>query len=384
MRLQKVLMLMLTVVALAACQGSETASLTGGYGSGVISGQVVMAQSGSSPAGVEVSVRGTGQSLVLGADGQFSFAALPEGAELAFRRATDSIAATYKLDQVSGHVVIELAQTTARKSGGRRRASGTGPKVEEFEGVVRSATAEQLVVFTSKQVEVTIALTPETLIRKGKTTLTAADLLVDTRVHVKAQKNNDAYRALLVIVQNQKSDDDDSSDDDSSSSREYEGLVRSVTATQLVVFDSHQREVTFVLDAQTVIRKGNATVAATDIQIGTRVHVKATSSADGLTHTATRVTIQKTNGGGDDDDDDDDARDEVKLSGAVTAVTATGLTVQSERGAVTVQTDAATHIRKRNSTITLADVKAGDRVKVEGRTVAANTVLAKSIEVRSE
>jgi hypothetical protein len=377
------MMSMLMVAALAACQGRETASITGGYGSGVISGQVVMAQSGSSPAGVEVSVRGTGQSLVLAADGQFSFAALPEGAELAFRRATDSIAATYMLDQVSGHVVIELAQTTARKSGGRRRASGTGPKVEEFEGVVRSATAEQLVVFTSKQVEVTIALTPETIIRKGNTTLTAADLLLDTRVHVKAQKNDDAYRALLVIVQNQKSDDGDSSDEDSPSSREYEGLVRSVTATQLVVFDSHRREVTFLLDAQTVIRKGNATVAATDIQVGTRVHVKATVSADGLTNTATRVTIQNTNGG-DDSDDDDDPKDEVKLSGAVTAVTATSLTVQSESGAVTVQTDAATRIRKRNSTITLGDVKAGDRVKVEGRTVAANTILARSIEVKSE
>lgn len=372
MKLHKIVMVMLTVLALAACQGREKASITGGYGSGVISGQVVMAQSGSSPAGVEVSVRGTGQSLMLAADGQFSFAALPEGAELAFRRASDGIAATYKLDQVSGHVVIELAQTTARKSGGRRRASGTGPKVEEFEGLVRSATADQVVVFTSKQVEVTFKLTPETVIRHGKTILTAADLLADVRVHVKAQKANDAYTALLVLVQNQETDDD-SGDDDTPSNREYEGIVRSVSETQLVVFDSHQREVTFVLDAQTVIRKGNTTVAATDIQAGWRVHVKATASADGATNTATRVTIQNTH-----------TDDEVKLSGTVTAVGTTDLTVQTESGAVTVQTDAATRIKQRNSTIALADVAVGDRVKVEGRTVAANTVLAKSIEVKSE
>jgi hypothetical protein len=371
MKLHKIVMVMLAVLALAACQGREKASITGGYGSGVISGQVVMAQSGGSPAGVEVSVRGTGQSLMLAADGQFSFAALPEGAELAFRRASDGIAATYKLDQVSGHVVIELAQTTARKSGGRRRASGTGPKVEEFEGLVRSATAGEVVVFTSKQVEVTFKLTPETVIRHGKTILTAADLLADTRVHVKAQKANDAYTALLVLVQNQETDD--GSGDDPPSNKEYEGIVRSVSETQLVVFDSHQREVTFVLDAQTVIRKGNSAVAAAGIQVGWRVHVKATASADGTTNTATRVTIQNTH-----------TDDEVKLNGTVTAVGTTGLTVETESGAVTVQTDAATRIKQRNSTITLAGVTVGDRVKVEGRNVAANTVLAKSIDVKSE
>ena len=46
--------------------------------------------------------------------------------------------------------------------------------------------------------------------------------------------------------------------------------------------------------------------------------------------------------------------------------------------------DAATRIKQRNSTITLAGVAVGDRVKVAGRSVAANTVLAKSIGVKSE
>jgi hypothetical protein len=49
------------VVALAACNRGERASVTGAYGEGVVSGQVTMAAGlGTSPAGVEVSLRGTG------------------------------------------------------------------------------------------------------------------------------------------------------------------------------------------------------------------------------------------------------------------------------------------------------------------------------------
>lgn len=378
MKLQKVVVVMTMMLALAACRDRESASITGAYGSGVVTGQVVMAQSGSSPAGVQVSVVGTGQSMMLAADGQFSFAALPESAELAFRRATDGIAATYKLEQATGHVVIELAQTTARKSGGRRRASGTGPKVEEFEGLVRSASAAQLVVFTSKGTEVTFALNAESVIRKGHTAVAPADLAADTRVHVKATKANDAYTALLVIVQNQNGED--AGDDDSPASKEYEGVVRSVSATQLVMLDARQQEVTFVLNAQTDIRKGNTVIAATDIQAGWRVHVKSTASADGATKTATRVIVQNTSGGGDDDDDDGEQENETTLTGAVTAVGTNTLSI----GTTTVQTDASTRIRRRNATLKLSDIKVGDQVKVEGRTVAANTILAKSIEVKSE
>lgn len=288
-----VVVAVMTLLALAACRGNERSTVTGGYGSGVITGEVVMTESGS-PAGVEISVRGSGQSAVLAADGRFAFGGLPEAVDLELRRA-DGINASLRLDEASGHVVIELAQTTARKSSGRRRSirGGGTVKVQQFEGVIREAAAEEIVVYTSHKEEVTIGLDATTVIRKGNTTLTPADLLVDWRVHVKAQKNaENKWVALLVIVQN-TGEDDGEGEDDAPAVREYEGTVVSASETELVIFDSHKTEVTFVINGETEIRKGNTAVPAADIQEGWRVHVKATSGDDG-TKTAVRVTIQNT------------------------------------------------------------------------------------------
>lgn len=287
---------MMVVLALTGCQDREkSADLTGSYGVGVVTGQVVAAEGVTTPEGVEVSVRGTGMRTVLAADGQFAFASMPENATLDFRRA-DGVQAALLLDQASGHLVIELTKSEAAKAkkGGRRRAARTGERLWEFEGVIRSAGAGSFVMFTSKQVEQTIGLLPETVIRKGNTILTPADLLVDTRIHVKARKVDETtFNALLIIVQDEE-DDDAGEDDEPAVAREYEGTVVSAGAAELVVFTSKKVEVTFILNADTVIRKGNTPVLPEEIQAGWRVHVKAAAGADGTTLTATRVTIQKT------------------------------------------------------------------------------------------
>ena len=285
-----VVLAVIAMLILGACTGKERA-MTGAYGSGVLTGQVVMAE-GVSVDGVEVSIIGTGMSTRLAADGQFVFAGVPEGAELAFQRPTDGIDAKLRLDSASGHVVVELTKTEAKKSKGRRRAAGSS-KQYQFEGLVESATATQVVVNTSKGEQVTITLTEATLIRRGNTTLTAADLLPGQRVHVKAIKTVDGFAAVQVIVQG-RGDDDDEEDDDRPAVREYEGTVVSATATQLVVFTSKKVEETFVITATTDIRKGNTPVLAADIKPGWRVHVKATTSEDGATKTAQRVIVQKT------------------------------------------------------------------------------------------
>ena len=278
---------MLGAVAVMGCNGRGESSIVGAYGSSAISGEVVISgMTNSSPAGVEVSVRGTGMTAVLGADGRFAFGNIPDGAELDFRRAADGIDASIHVDANSSFVTVEL---TARKA--RRRAGGKGgERVHEFEGLIRSATADSIVVYTSKKVEVTIGLTPDTIIRKGQTILTPADLVVDTRVHVKARFADDAYTAILVIVQNE---DDGEDDDPPPAVREYEGKVVSFTATELVVFTSKKVEVTFVITEDTVIRKGSATFDLRQILAGMIVHVKAIPNADG-TNTATLVIVQKT------------------------------------------------------------------------------------------
>jgi hypothetical protein len=281
------------LMALAACRG-ERATITGEYGAGVVAGQVaVNGLQDNSPAGVQVSVRGTGMTTTLAGDGTFTFAGVPEGAVLVFHRA-DGIDSTLELKESSGFINVSLSpagatQQSSSSSGGRRRSASSGAREYQFEGVVRSASATELVVFTSHNEEVTVTLNIATVVRKGQTAVDPATLTVGTRVHVKATKSNDVYTATLVIVQ----EEDDGEDDGGGQreTKEYEGLVRSASDTQLVIFDSHSQEVTFVLDASTVIRKGQTTVAGSTLQEGDRVHVKATTTADG-TKTATEVIVQ--------------------------------------------------------------------------------------------
>jgi hypothetical protein len=184
---------------LGACTGREHSSLTGAYGSAVVTGEVVMAE-GVSPAGVEVSVKGTGMSALLAADGRFAFAGVPEEAELVFQRASDGIDATMRI-QSAGHVIVDLAQTSAKP--GRRRAAGS--KIYEFEGIITSASATEIVMDSSRQPGVVIALTPTTVIRTGNTPVAAADIQPGWRVHVKANTATDGTKtATLVIVQTNK------------------------------------------------------------------------------------------------------------------------------------------------------------------------------------
>ena len=288
---RRVLAVVLGVVAmliLGACH-NERASITGAYGSGVITGQVVMTE-GVSAAGVEVSVRGTGMTTRLGADGQFQFAGVPEGAALDFQRASDGIQATMQLEKASGHIVVELSANAAKKSG-KRRAAGKSAALRQFEGIVVSSSATELVIDDSKGQQQTFVVNATTKITKGNKPVLATDIQPGWRVHVMANVADDGTKtAVRVIVQN-TNDDDDDEEEDRPKVRQYEGLVVSASATELVINDSKGQQQTFVINADTEIRKGDTPVAAADLQAGWRVHVKATTADDG-TKTAVRVTVQ--------------------------------------------------------------------------------------------
>jgi hypothetical protein len=358
---------MAVAMVLGACNGRHE-SVTGSYGQSLLSGQLIVDGQTSSAEGVEVSVSGTGMTMRVAADGNFAFAGAPDDVVLAFRRASDGIDSSLRVDAAAGPLVIELTGTTAKTSSRRRSAGRGAGEAFQFEGLIVSATAESIVVFTSKKEEVTIKLAPETVIRKGNTTLAVADLVVDARVHVKARQTGDAYTAIEVKLQ-EGTDDDGGVALPPVPVRQYEGTVRSSSATELVVFTSHREEVTFVLTATTDIRKGNTPVLPADIQVGWTVHVKATESAADGTKTATRVIVQNTLG------------EEVKLSGTVKSVAAGSLVVTTATGDVTVQTSSSTQIRKAGKKIALSDVAVGNTVEVEGRRVNATTVDAKKITV---
>lgn len=286
MTVRRVVMVLM-LVGLAACR-RESSNITGSYDGGVVSGTVILNGIEGSPEGVEVSVRNTGMAMTLGGDGQFVFAGVPENAILDFRRG-DGIAASLELNASgrAGSTLIELGRSKAAKSSGRRK---TVSDKREFEGVIRSAGADSIVVYTSHKEEVSIGLTDDTVIRRGNQTLTAADLKVDMRVHVRASKVAEGYVAQQIVVQG---DGAGEKPEKPPAVKQYEGTVVSASATELVIKDSHRNEVTFAITAETVIRKGSTTVAPADLQAGQRVHVKATVAADGAA-TAVEVILQKT------------------------------------------------------------------------------------------
>ena len=366
MKVRRLLVLVAMTLALVACKRESANSLTGSYGSAMLAGTVVMEGDGT-PEGVEVSVRDTGMATTLSADGKFVFAGVPASAVLDFRRA-DGIQASLNVSG-SRSVVIELGTGGARRKGSKGGNSRQDKR--EFEGVITEATADSIKLFTSHKEEILIGLSEETVIRKGGETLGAEDLKVDMRVHVRARKaaDSDDLVAQLVIVQ-QEGEDDEEDEEEKPEVRQYEGTIVRASATELVVFDSHRNEVTFVVNADTVVRKGNTTVNPADLVPGQRVHVKATVAEDGSA-TAVLVILQNT-------------RETVSISGSVLGVSGTEISVKTKSGTWTVQTDAATRLREKGKAIGLSDISAGDSLTAKGKQTAANTILASEVEVRGK
>ena len=239
------------VIATFGCQRRE--SITGSYGSQVVTGQVAMAAGmlNGSPAGVRVTVGATGMSAVLGADGGFLFVGVPEGAVLHFTRGQDGIDARLSLPGVAAPLTVVLSDRSA--SIGRRRAVAPSPK--EIEGLVQAISATEITVNG-----ITLKITADTVIRKGNQTLQTSDIHVNDRVHLKAAGDT----ALEIKLQNPDEGEQ------RGQLREFEGLVQAISPASITI-----NGVTLTITGSTVIRKGDRTLTTADIKVNDRVHVKA-------------------------------------------------------------------------------------------------------------
>jgi Domain of unknown function (DUF5666) len=160
---------------------------------------------------------------------------------------------------------------------------------------------------------------------------------------------------------------------------QYEGLIKEVSATSITITDSHRGDVVFVITDQTIIRKGNQTVAATDLLAGQRVHVSSRTD-DQSRHLAVEIKLQDENA--DDDSGDHDQTPTVTANGTVAKVNADSLVVHRHEGDdVTVNVDSKTVIHRQGQTIMLSDIKVGDRIEAEGKSVDASTILAAKIQI---
>ncbi len=361
MRNSRIIVVVAAVLVLAACRGHET--ITGGYGVQGVAGVVTMAAGmpNSSPAGVRVAVGGTGMSAVLGPDGRFSFFNVPETADLIFSR--DDVDARVRVSPSLAPLPIELSSHSARV--GRQRSAPTGPQLQ-VEGLIVSVNSTQIVVHDEHGNDVTMVINTDTIIRKGDQALTPAGLNVGDRVHVKASVSGNTKTALLIILQNP---------DDGEQSLEVEGLIVSVNSTQIVVHDSHGNDVTMVIDGDTIIRKGDQALTPSGLNVGDRVHVKA--SVSGNTKTAILIILQNPA-----DDGGDQGSQTMTANGTVTAA-GSSLTVSTEaHGDVVVNVDGSTIIKKQDASITISDIHLGDEVNCMGTRVDDHTLLAQQIEVR--
>ena len=266
-----ILMSILSVALLSGCRNQETA-LTGAYGRAVVAGQVVL-QGGGNPAGVEVTVLGTGMQMEVGQDGRFAFSGVPESAELQFQRA-DGIGSSLRVEGTSTNLVVELAGTAAT---GRRRGVG---RTLQYEGLVREVGTATIKVYTSHKEEVEFAVDGSTMIRKGNQTFLLADIQPDWRVHVKAESKSGVLTALEIKVQNTNDGDDDGDGDGPTMTAN--GPVTQKNGSDLTVDSQPKGPVTVRTDANTIIKKQGARITVDEIQVGDEINAQGARGADDI------------------------------------------------------------------------------------------------------
>ena len=80
------------------------------------------------------------------------------------------------------------------------------------------------------------------------------------------------------------------------------------------------------------------------------------------------------------EDNDDEDQNEVEFKGSIESITPPTLMVSGRK----VMTNGSTRIRRGDKTVTLADLKVGDKVEVAGTRQADGSVLASKIKVEDQ
>jgi|GEM_PF-1323546 len=156
-----------------------------------------------------------------------------------------------------------------------------------------------------------------------------------------------------------------------------EGLVTAISSSSITLNDARSHKpATALIDAKTVIRKGDHAATTADIKVGTRVEVKATVASDNSL-TATEIKAE-------DDGTNDDNGEAREFEGLITAVSASSITIADSHthGDVTAALTATTIIRKGQTPVKAADLVVGQRVHVKATANADKTLTATEVIVQ--
>lgn len=278
----KVVLAVVLSVAVSACKKSENSVTGPPAATRVLSGQVLTVGdlAGASPAGINIT--SSGQVAVTDAAGRFGFMSLSsDNVQLTFTRA-DGIAAATTISGSASAVVVELQRG--------RAVARIGKDKREIEGLIMEVSATSVTVNDARSHgPVTATIDSNTVIRKGNQTLTAAELKVGDRVHVKASAGSGGVLTALEIKLQHSAT---TNPGDRGQLKELEGLITAISPASITVNNaSTGGPVTAAITANTVIRKGHTRLTTNDLKVGDRVHVKTEGPADALV--ATQIMLQK-------------------------------------------------------------------------------------------
>lgn len=229
-------------------------------------------EAGSNPAGVEVTLLGTGMRMIIGQDGRFAFNGVPDRTELHFHRA-DGIGRSLRVNGNATSLVVDLSATSGSS---RRRGAG---RSMQYEGLIREVGATTIKVYTSHKDEVEFAVDMATTIRKGNRTYLLADLKPEWRVHVTAETRNGGLTAVEIKVQNTNGDD---AGDDDGATMTANGVVTAKSGSDLTVDSPPRGLVTVRTDANTIIKKQGVRITVAEIQVGDEINSQGVRGPDGV------------------------------------------------------------------------------------------------------
>lgn len=223
----------------------------------------------------------------------------------------------------------------------------------ETEGIVTAISADSITVQPRAGGDpVTIAITPDTVVRMDGHQTSPGTIAIGSKVEVKSVRNADnTLTAVLIQV------------DNPNDLTEVQGEVTAVSADSITVKTRSGDEVTFVVNADTIVRIDDRTAAIGDVRVGDHVEIDATSA--GTTLTAVRIKVEN----------EDDRFVEVK--GTISDIAGSVLTVQTKKGPVTVSLTSTTTFRGGLA----SDLAVGTVVDITARRNADGSLEALNVEI---
>ncbi|MGZ4808107.1 MAG: DUF5666 domain-containing protein [Thermoanaerobaculia bacterium] len=209
---------------------------------------------------------------------------------------------------------------------------------EDVTGVVKAVSATTLSVDTKNGV-MDFTLTPDTVVLLHGQHVTVAAITTGLNVTVHwSQGADDALVARVVEVHTDLV--------------ETEGNVTAVGTSSLTVHTGSGTDVTITTNADTAVRSGRHELTLSQIAVGNHVHVKSLKNTNGSL-LAVLIEVQNPN-------------DLTRIEGEVTAISAGSITVKKSTGdEVTVAINADTIVRGDDHTLSVTDIKVGDKVEID-------------------